>query len=159
MESFWWKLLSRVAPQVVKMTTFSAANSEKFYLNDDISFLWGNTFHGESMRNISPSGLQMSCNDILWYSFIASHCGLKHVLQCIIHDDVIKCDVIDSRVTCPLWGESTGHRWISLTKVDDASFGVFFDLRLNKCAHYDVIVIIYPNTHKWCQCTHYDELV
>ena len=40
------------------------------------------------------------------------------------------------RVTGPLWGESTGHRWIPLTKASDAarsgSFGIFFDLSLNK---------------------------
>ena len=33
------------------------------------------------------------------------------------------------RVTGPLCGESTGHRWIPLTKANDADvFGVFFDL-------------------------------
>ena len=35
----------------------------------------------------------------------------------------------------PLWGESTGHRWIPLTKSTDAelwSFLVFFDLYLDK---------------------------
>ena len=32
----------------------------------------------------------------------------------------------------PLWGESTGHRWIPLTKASDADFGLFFDRRLNK---------------------------
>ena len=32
----------------------------------------------------------------------------------LMHDDNI------SRVTDPLWGESTGHQWISLTKASDA---------------------------------------
>ena len=27
------------------------------------------------------------------------------------------------RVTGPLWGESTGHRWIPLTKASDAVLG------------------------------------
>ena len=36
------------------------------------------------------------------------------------------------RVTGPLCGEFTGHRWILLTKASDAELGVFFDLRLNK---------------------------
>ena len=36
------------------------------------------------------------------------------------------------RVTGLLWGESTGHRWIPLTKPVTRSFEVFFDLRLNK---------------------------
>ena len=36
------------------------------------------------------------------------------------------------RVTGPLGGEFTGPRWIPLTKAVTRSFGVFFDLRLNK---------------------------
>ena len=36
------------------------------------------------------------------------------------------------RVTGPLWGESTGDRWISLTKALTRSFHVFFDLFMNK---------------------------
>ena len=38
-------------------------------------------------------------------------------------------------VTGPLWGESTGHRWIPLTKVSDAELWCFFvslNKRLNK---------------------------
>ena len=79
------------------------------------------------------------------------------------------------RVTGPLCGEFTGHRWIPRTKASDAvtgefpaqrpvtrSFDVFFDLRLHKRlskqsweaddlrrhrAHYDVIVI--NKTYSW----------
>ena len=36
------------------------------------------------------------------------------------------------RVTGPLCGEFTGHRWSSCTKAVMWSFDVFFDLRLNK---------------------------
>ena len=36
------------------------------------------------------------------------------------------------RVTGPLWGEFTGHRWIPLTKASDAEPCCFFDLCLNK---------------------------
>ena len=36
------------------------------------------------------------------------------------------------RVTGPLWGEFTGHRWIPLTRPVTWSFDIFFDLRLNK---------------------------
>ena len=36
------------------------------------------------------------------------------------------------RVTGPLCGEFTGHRWIPLTKASERSFDVFFDLHLNK---------------------------
>ena len=35
-------------------------------------------------------------------------------------------------VTGPLWGEFTGHRWISLQMPVTRSFDVFVDLRLNK---------------------------
>ena len=35
-------------------------------------------------------------------------------------------------VTGPLCGKFTGHRWIPLTKANDALLDVFFDLRLNK---------------------------
>ena len=49
-----------------------------------------------------------------------------------------RCNVITStngkncRVTGPLWGESTGHRWIPLTKASDAKLWYFFDVRMNK---------------------------
>ena len=36
------------------------------------------------------------------------------------------------RVTGPLWGEFTGHRYISLTKASDAELWCFFYLCLNK---------------------------
>ena len=59
------------------------------------------------------------------------------------------------RVTGPLCGEFTGHRWIPLTKAMTRNFHVFFDLGLNKTwvniretvdlrrrrAHYDVIIM------------------
>ena len=37
-----------------------------------------------------------------------------------------------SRVCGPLWGDFTGHRWISLTRPVTRTFDVFFDLHLNK---------------------------
>ena len=37
-----------------------------------------------------------------------------------------------SRVTGPLCGEFTGHRWIPHRKDSDAERDVFFDLRLDK---------------------------
>ena len=46
------------------------------------------------------------------------------------HDDVIKWEHFSH--SWPLWGESTGHRWIPPTKPVTQSFDVFFDLRLNK---------------------------
>ena len=64
------------------------------------------------------------------------------------------------RVTGPLWGESTGHRWIPLTKASDAELWILFNLRLNNGwtnnldvgdlrrnrAHYDVTVMSHPNS-------------
>ena len=41
-----------------------------------------------------------------------------------IHDDVIRWKYF--RVTGPLWGESTGHQWIPITKVNDAELWCFF---------------------------------
>ena len=55
----------------------------------------------------------------------------KNFHQLILHDDVIKWSHF--RVTGHLCGGFTDHRWIPHTKACDArSFGVFFDLRLNK---------------------------
>ena len=61
------------------------------------------------------------------------------------------------RVTGPLWGEFTGHRWIPLTKASDANHWYFLwsapwidswvinrkagDLR-RYCAYHDAIVMI-----------------
>ena len=45
-------------------------------------------------------------------------------------DDVIKWKHF--RVTGPLWGEFTGHRWIPSLRPMTRIFVVFFDLRLNK---------------------------
>ena len=36
------------------------------------------------------------------------------------------------RVTGPLWGEPTGHRWITHTMTSDEELWCFFDLRLSK---------------------------
>ena len=65
------------------------------------------------------------------------------------------------RVTGPLCGEFTSHRWIPLTKASDAELWCFLwsapwinnresgDLRRHRArAHYDVIVIIFNRKHK-----------
>ena len=41
-------------------------------------------------------------------------------------------DRIIFRVTGPLWGESTDHRWIPHAKASDTGLIFFFNLRLNK---------------------------
>ena len=37
-----------------------------------------------------------------------------------------------SALLAPLWAESTGDRWIPLTKASDEDLDIFFDLRLDK---------------------------
>ena len=67
------------------------------------------------------------------------------------------------RVTGPLCGEFTGHPWNPLTEAVTRSFGIFFDLCLNKRltthwrrhrAHYDVTVMMMPSLCllSWFQC-------
>ena len=46
------------------------------------------------------------------------------------------------RVTGSLWGESTGHRWIPLTKAMTRSIHDFFDVRMHKRLIWDAIVRI-----------------
>ena len=49
------------------------------------------------------------------------------------------------RVTGPLCGEFTGHRWIPTQRPVTRSFDVYFDLRLNKLLRlviWDAIVLI-----------------
>ena len=67
------------------------------------------------------------------------------------------------RVTGPLWEESTGHRWIPLTKANDAELWCFVlcaseptvagDLRRHR-AHYDVIAMTLSHSVSHCDvCT------
>ena len=63
--------------------------------------------------------------------------GWRHVLPMISSDDFHSMMTSSNgnifRVTGPLCGEFTCHRWIPLTKASDIrSFDAFFDLRLNK---------------------------
>ena len=48
-------------------------------------------------------------------------CSYNTVQQ--YHDDVIKWNIF--LVTGPLWGESTAHEWIALTKAIDAELWCF----------------------------------
>ena len=50
-------------------------------------------------------------------------CDIKKISLISLHDDVIKRSIF--RVTGPLWGESTGHRWIPLTKASGAELYFF----------------------------------
>ena len=48
----------------------------------------------------------------------------------VIHAVVIKWNIF--RVTGTLWGESTGHQWIPLTKASDTELWCLFDVHMNK---------------------------
>ena len=57
------------------------------------------------------------------YSTLYLWCRL--IIQAIFpHDDIIKWKLF-FRVTGPLWGESTGHQWILLTKASDVELWCF----------------------------------
>ena len=82
------------------------------------------------------------------------------------HDDVIKRKIF--RVTGPLWGETTGHRWLFPQKGQWRGALIFSlicawtngwannrdagNLRLH-CAHYDVTVMV-QGSHSHSECTH-----
>ena len=53
------------------------------------------------------------------------------------------------RLTGPLWGESTGHRWNPITKAVTRSFGIFFDLRQRVEQTIETLVIETPSCSLW----------
>ena len=76
------------------------------------------------IQNITPNRHESICVD----KFVSIK--LYHLNSFTPHDDVIKWKLF--RITGPLCGELTGHRWIPLTRPVTRSFDVFFDLRLQK---------------------------
>ena len=67
----------------------------------------------------------------LWQCLTAVYPYFRFKFHKFDNDDVIKWKHF--RVTAgPLWWESTGHRWIPLTKANDAEPDIFFDLHLDK---------------------------
>ena len=76
-----------------------------------------------------------------------------------LHDYVIKWKHF--RVTGPLWGESTGHRGIPLTKASDTERLCFFDQHLNKGlskqSRYRWLETpscsLWRHCHEWCPKT------
>ena len=110
----------------------------------------------QERRNSIANALELCfsfTNPSIWQCYIhsvisAQPMGSQH------HDDVIKWNIF--RVTGPLCGEFTGHRWIPLTKASDVELWCFLwsapwingwvnnpeagDLRRRR-THYDVIVM------------------
>ena len=66
----------------------------------------------------------IQCHAVIMFN--RTNCQFLH------HDDVIKWKLF--RATDPLWGASTGHRWIPFTKASDAEFWCFLclNIRLSK---------------------------
>ena len=65
-------------------------------------------------RSTRPQGLESHYKFHTINSMtIPSICGRRRLFILLVHDDAIKWHF---HVTGPLWGESTGHRWILLIK-------------------------------------------
>ena len=99
------------------------------------------------MLNIYPSKFSLKCHIELYeWNFIALRTRTKVIKKtdfykrlfvsylfsmCFMFDDQNLYNMMASsngnifRVTGPLWGESTGHRWISLTKASDGKLWGF----------------------------------
>ena len=72
--------------------------------------------------------IALNCTD-RWFGLSVS-LFRSAFLKVIFDNDVINGNIF--RVTDPLQGEFTGHRWIPSQRPVTRSFDVFFDLRLNK---------------------------
>ena len=99
-------------------------------LNSKFSRIFGISI-GKSCRGI--------CEILISYDHITSFERKDHFFKqnldlwahkTCAHDDVTKWKHF--RVTGPLWGESTGDRWIPSQRPVTGSFDVFFDMCLNK---------------------------
>ena len=78
----------------------------------------------------------------LW-QYIQPHSVLLHL--CFIEWWRLQMETI-FRVTCPLWGEFTGHRWIPLTKASEAELtNVWANNR-------DAVFFQTPSRSLWRQC-------
>ena len=88
---------------------------------------------------------------------MATHVSVSRVLMTSSNGNIL-------RVTGPLWGESTGHRWIPLAKTSGAELWCFLwsmpeingwadnrdpsDLRRH-CTYYDITVMGWVNDEWW----------
>ena len=62
------------------------------------------------------------------------------VFTYILHDDVSERNSF--QVTGPLWGDSTSHRWVPLTKATNAKLGLFPWARSEKTAEQTVDMLV-----------------
>ena len=78
-------------------------------------------------RKLSAFGAAMITISLKWWHFrLNQGSNNKHFFMMTSSNGNI------FRITGPLSGEFTDHRWIPLTKPVTRSFGIFFDLRPNK---------------------------
>ena len=88
------------------------------------SFIGFLVFTLDTYLNKQPCGQISEILTLKW-----SH---SYVRQWLFHCMMTSSNASIFRVTGPLCGEFTGHRWIPLTKASDAELWCFLDLRLNK---------------------------
>ena len=113
------KLSSLAALEVVKVTTSSTASDENFVKMTTFLFqcTWANVIQmlWRHMTPINKSHWVIAfagelCRDVYW--------GCVWNMMTLLNGNF-------ARVTGPLWGESSGHRWIALTKASNAEIWYF----------------------------------
>ena len=104
--------------------------------------------------------IMLCCGEATWG---AGDAQLWTIMRCVSSNQLIRRYMMTSssenifRVTGPLWGEFTGHRWIPLTKASNAELWCFLDLRLNKGMGKQPKYrwIETPSRLLWCHCNVY----
>ena len=107
--------------------------------------------------------IMLSCGEATWGPGDAQ---LWAIMRCVSSNQLTRRYMImrmtssnanSFRVTGPLWGEFTGHRWIPLTKASNTKLWCFLNLRLNegmsKQPKYRWIET--PSRSLWCHCKIY----
>ena len=95
--------------------------------------------------------LCLSFCEFMWYIY-SVFTPASMAMGWLRHEDVMKWKYF--RVTGLLWGESTGHRWIPLTKASDHELSCFIYLCLNKrlSKHSRRWWFETPSRSLWCHC-------
>ena len=101
-------------------------------------------------------------SDIFWHTPIIRQ-SVNHKKENLLNNSQTAENLMTSsngnifRVTGPLCGEFTGHRWIPSQGPVTRSFDVFFDLRLNKRLSKQSRRWWFktPSRSLWCKCNDY----